>query len=116
MKVELIRAGDRIAKKLGISPDELILVGCEVKRQVKTVKYDLKQLRYDIRLAGNLGIHEHPQKQMQKLGYKVIDCVPQSLYDCWWFTVESIIEPLPEYLTEISYDFYFWHGKAKGAE
>ena len=76
-----------------------------------------KQLRYDcIDAYIKCGIYEHPERQMKKLGYKVIASVPQSIADQWWFTVEEIIYPLPMYLTEMSYDFEKWHGvnKQKG--
>jgi hypothetical protein len=61
-----------------------------------------KQLHYDLISAGLLhGITEHPQRQMIKLGYKVIDSEPLLIVDKWWFKVEEIIHPLPGYLTEV---------------
>ncbi len=51
----------------------------------------------------------HPQSQMNALGYKVIGAIPQSIADCWWFTVEEFIEPLPKYLSKMEYDFERWH-------
>lgn len=69
----------------------------------------MKQLFYSIRDAHENGIHEHPQTQMKKLGYQVIGSVPQSLYDGWWFTVKEFIEPLPEYLCKMNYNFDYWH-------
>ena len=71
---------------------------------------EYKQLSYDMITAIEHKINEHPQKQMEKLGYKVIGAVAQSLYDCWWFTVEDFIEPLPPYLKKIKYDYDYWHG------
>lgn len=68
-----------------------------------------KQLRYCVITAHYDGIDIHPQEQMKKLGYKVIASVPQSVADCWWFTVEDFIEPLPKYLAKIEYDFEYWH-------
>lgn len=68
-----------------------------------------KQLEYDLREANECGINDHPQLQMKRLGYKVIGAVAQSLYDCWWFTVEDFIEPLPPYLTKTKYDYDYWH-------
>lgn len=47
---------------------------------------------------------------MKELGYNVIACVAQSVADCWWFTVKEIIEPFEPYLTEIAYDYDYWHG------
>lgn len=68
-----------------------------------------KQISYDLRTAFECGINEHPQRQMAKLGYKVMGAVSQSMYDCWWFTVEDFIEPLPPYLKKIKYDYDYWH-------
>lgn len=68
-----------------------------------------KQLTYDLIKADKCGIHEHSQRQMSKLGYKVIGAVAQSLCDSWWFTVEDFIEPLPPYLKKIEYDYDYWH-------
>lgn len=35
------------------------------------------QLSYDLITAGmECDIHEHPQEQMKKLGYKIIDAIP----------------------------------------
>ena len=68
------------------------------------------QLRYDVITAQlSCGIKEHPEIQMKKLGYKVIGSVPQSIADCWWFTVENFIEPLPKYLSKINYNYDYWH-------
>ena len=81
----------------------------KVLRGSKMAEY--KQLHYDIWTADlKCGVNEHPQKQMKNLGYKVIGSVPQSIADCWWFTVEEFIEPLPPYLKKMSYNFDYWHG------
>jgi hypothetical protein len=70
-----------------------------------------KQLRYDMMTANfNCGVYQHPQKQMMDLGYNIIAAVAQSIGDQWWFTVEDYIEPLPEYLSKMEYDFDYWHG------
>lgn len=74
---------------------------------------EYKQLCYDLYKSYDCGVSEHPQTQMDKLGYKVIGAVAQSLYDCWWFTVEDYIEPLPPYLTKMQYDFLYWHGDGR---
>ena len=70
---------------------------------------EYKQLRYDCWEADMNGVHGHPQKVMKELGYKVIACVPQSIAEQWWFTVEEFIEPLPCYLSKMKYDFNYWH-------
>ena len=67
------------------------------------------QLFYDVWTASNEGINEHPQKQMKNLGYEVLDAVPQSICDGWWFTVKEFIEPLPKYLSKMTYNFDYWH-------
>lgn len=72
---------------------------------------EYKQLNYDMYEAFDMGVNEHPQLQMKKLGYNVIGSVPQSLYDSWWFTVEEFIEPLEPYLTKNEYNYDYWHGK-----
>ena len=69
------------------------------------------QLSYCYRTAGEMGVRGHANQQMIKLGYNVIAGVPQSMGDCYWYTVEKLIEPLPEYLRVIEYDFEHWHGK-----
>jgi len=66
------------------------------------------QLHYCLRTANDEGIYEHPQKVMKQLGYNLIQSVPQSIGDCWWFTVEELIEPLPLYLSIMQYDFEYW--------
>ena len=71
---------------------------------------EYKQLKYNIMTAVlDCGINDHPQTQMKKLGYKVLGSVPQSIADCWWFTVEDYIEPLPPYLTKMNYNYDYWH-------
>ena len=76
---------------------------------------EYKQLRYDC-IAADLHCedYKHPQERMKLLGYEVIASVPQSIADQWWFTVKEIIYPLPEYLSEMEYDFEKWHGKGLG--
>ena len=68
-----------------------------------------KQLIYKMYTAYDCGVNEHPQVQMEKLGYKVLAAVAQSMGDCWWFTVEDYIEPLPKYLEKFEYDYDKWH-------
>lgn len=70
---------------------------------------EYKQLRYDVIGASLAGISEHPQRQMRKLWYEILGSVPQSIADCWWFTVKEFIEPLPDYLTKMEYSFKYWH-------
>ena len=80
-------------------------------RIIKEIKYIIyNQLVYDMWTAYDCGIKEHPQTVMKNLGYEVIGSVPQSIADCWWFTVKEFIEPLPKYLTKIEYNYDYWHG------
>lgn len=73
---------------------------------------EYKQLKYDVMDAAlTYGINTHPQIKMIELGYTVLGSIPQTLGDCWWFTVKDIIYPLPGYLTEMSYSFDYWHNK-----
>lgn len=41
---------------------------------------------------------KHPIEHMRELGFIVLSAVPQTIADQWWFTVETLVEPLPEYL------------------
>lgn len=67
------------------------------------------QLNYDMWSAAvQHGIKLHPQEQMRKLGFKVIHCVPQSMADCWWFTVKEFDFELPAYLSEMKYNLNYW--------
>lgn len=54
------------------------------------------------------GVKEHPQIQMKNLGFKLINSVPQSIADCWWFTVEDYDFKTPPYLSEIIYNLNYW--------
>lgn len=76
---------------------------------------EYKQLRYCLLTASEEGISKHPQLVMKELGYKVIASVPQSIADQWWFTVEYYIEPLPKFLSEMTYNFDYWHGAPEKA-
>lgn len=82
----------------------------ELDKKNSKKKKEYYQLRYDLRTAFECGVHAHPQIQMQSLGYKLLGSVPQSIADCWWFTVDKIRYPLPDYLTEMEYDYEHWHG------
>lgn len=44
---------------------------------------------------------EHPVAHMKTLGFTVLSAVSQTIADQWWFTVETLVEPLPEYLEVI---------------
>lgn len=70
-----------------------------------------KQVSYSAETAYYYGVTERPDRQMEKLGFKIIAAVPQTLYGSIWFTVEKLIENLPEYITEIHYNFDYWHNE-----
>ena len=74
-----------------------------LKRQKEIECNEHCQLRYDVIEAHYCGVKLHPQEQMKSLGYELIDSIPQSIADCWWFTVDRFIEPLPKYLHKIKY-------------
>jgi hypothetical protein len=52
--------------------------------------------------------NEHPQLVMRRLSveleFKILDAVPQSIADCWWFWIEFEKKPsFPSYITEASW-------------
>ena len=55
----------------------------------------MKNYRYYLPQAFDMGIKEHPQIQMNKLGYNVIKSGPVPIGDCWWFRVENEINNTP---------------------
>lgn len=55
-------------------------------------------LQYDFIYANSEGITQHPQKQMQELGYEVLNYEADSMADFALITVAEVKEPLPEYL------------------
>jgi hypothetical protein len=68
----------------------------------------MKNYRYDMIGADlDYNIHEHPQAQMKKLGFKLIKSEPVPVADCWWFKVENEIENVPGYLDLMLDDFKF---------
>ena len=74
-----------------------------IKRQQEIENNKYCQLYYDVIGADECGVKLHPQEQMKKLGYELIDSIPHMIADCWWFTVDRFIEPLPEYLSKMKY-------------
>lgn len=76
----------------------------KARRKKEIEENRLCQLRYDVIGAGDCGVKLHPQEQMWALGYTLIDSVPLCISDCWLFTVDSFIEPLPPYLDKAKYN------------
>ena len=69
----------------------------------------MKQLCYDVWSSQvTYGVKEHPQKHMKDLGFTLIHSVPQSVADCWWFTVEDFDFDLPPYLSPMTYNLDYW--------
>ena len=72
----------------------------------------MKQLCYDMWSAQvNYNVNTHPQQHMKDLGFILINSVPQSIADCWWFTVEDFDFDLPPYLSYMEYNFDYWSGE-----
>lgn len=64
-------------------------------------------VRYDmIGAAIEYHIKDHPQTNMKKMGYKVTNCEPITIADCWIFEVEELIKPLAPYLHVIKSDYF----------
>lgn len=62
----------------------------------------MKKYRYDIICADMIcGVKEHPQKQMKKLGFNIVESEPIPIADCWIFGVSNDIENVPKYLAEV---------------
>ena len=61
------------------------------------------KLKYDYVAAGPIGHAQEVMKKIAKMyGFEIIDSEPQSLGDCWFFTVETKADHiglLPCYLT-----------------
>jgi hypothetical protein len=74
---------------------------CYDKHFSKLTKIDVIQVRYDMIGVFQAGIKMHPQEHMKQMGYKLLGSEPIPIGDCWIFDVESIIEPLSEFLTII---------------
>lgn len=74
---------------------------------------DWRQIRFDLIGYSANGGKYNPVKQMRELGFEIVACVPQTIADQWWFTVENLIDPLPPYLAEMEYDFERWHGEVR---
>ena len=64
--------------------------------------------RYDMQIAYDKGVREHPQVHMGKLGYKVIKSEPVAVGNCWWFRVEDRRRGFtPSYLSKLPENFKF---------
>lgn len=68
------------------------------------------QVNYDVIGASLSGVTKHPLQDMEDLGFTVLAGVAQTIGDCWWFTVEKLVEHLPSYVKPMNYDYEYWHG------
>lgn len=53
--------------------------------------------RYCLMSADDAGEHRHPELVMrelaERLGFRIVEAIPQSIADCWWFWIEFDGEP-----------------------
>ena len=68
------------------------------EQNIKSIHVDNHKLWYSLIEAQICGVFEHPQKQMEKLGFNILKSEPVPMLDGWKFVVEKIIYPLPIYL------------------
>lgn len=57
------------------------------------------KIRYDLRGAFEADIKEHPQKDVKRLGMKILYYEGIPMADCVIMEVENIPEKLPDYIT-----------------
>ena len=74
------------------------------EQNIKSTHVDSHKLWYSLIEAQMCGVFEHPQKQMEKLGFTVLRAEPVPMLDGWEFVVEKIIYPLPIYLKGVKTD------------
>ena len=55
---------------------------------------------YDLHGAAIAGIHEHPQRDVEKRGIKVTKFEGNPMYDCVLMETDKPIDPLPTYIKE----------------
>lgn len=62
-------------------------------------------IRLDLISLYEMGINEHPQKYMKRLGITYKDSTPQSMTDEWWFfECENVPDPFPDCFRELKTD------------
>lgn len=65
---------------------------------------------YDLRERDKFGINEHPQTDIkmlsQSVGFKILDCIPQSLGDRWdiWIQFPENEPELPDYFCKSDWE------------
>lgn len=68
-----------------------MIVRKETPQQTKVIKYDLIGAYKD-------GIDMHPEKDVERLGMKVITYIGEPIGDCAFIEVESAPDVLPDYI------------------
>ena len=65
-------------------------------------------IRYDMNypMTDNTFVPVHPQLQLKKDGMKELRSEPVTIADCWFFEVEELVDPLPEWY-KLSHKFKF---------
>lgn len=67
----------------------------------------MKCFRYEMMAADRIAnVHEHPQRQMGKLGYTVTNSEACPLMDCWVFEVKEDDNRATDYLVEVDGGFF----------
>ena len=64
-----------------------------------------KVIEYDLICAQKNGVIEHPEKDIETLGMKIITYAGKR--DCVWAEVENIPDKLPEYISLTDYVFVY---------
>lgn len=55
-------------------------------------------LRYYLRSADENGHSGHPQIEMEKMGFKVLGAIPETIADLWFFEVEKPDFDIPKWI------------------
>jgi hypothetical protein len=62
-------------------------------------------LRYSLIGAYEAGHTAHPQREMEKLGYEILNYEGGEIGDCVFIQVKEPHPPLPDFLTPCNYQF-----------
>ncbi len=62
-------------------------------------------IKYDLIGAIKSGIKEHPQKDVERLGMKVLKYEGVPIADCAMMGVDEIIDNLPDYIEKSNHKF-----------
>lgn len=62
----------------------------------------IKIFRYDMIGAYHYNnIKTHPQEDMNRLGFHLVESKPLPICDCWWFKCDKYPKDIPDYIDEI---------------